>query len=110
MKKHPSKNPTFLGSATVIFSKIDTYGAVANREEIRRNTQKHPIKNPQQKPPAKTPSKNPTGPGEDMELPKYFLKLHQTAPTGPGEDVELPKYFLKLHQTAPDLKKKIQKY
>ena len=43
----------------------------------------------------------PTGPGEDMELPIYFLKLHQTAPTGPGEDMELPKYFLKLHQTAP---------
>ena len=26
----------------------------------------------------KHPSKNPTGPGEDMELPIYFLKLHQT--------------------------------
>ena len=36
-----------------------------------------------------------------MELPIYFLKLHQTAPTGPGEDMELPIYFLKLHQTAP---------
>ena len=34
----------------------------------------------------------------------------QTAPTGPGEDMELPKYFLKLHGTAPgNLKKKIQK-
>ena len=43
----------------------------------------------------------PTGPGEDVELPKYFLKLHQTEPTGPGENIELPKYFLKLHQTEP---------
>ena len=25
----------------------------------------------------------------------------QTAPTGPGGNTELPKYFLKLHQTAP---------
>ena len=25
----------------------------------------------------------------------------QTAPTGPGENIELPKYFLKLHQTTP---------
>ena len=40
----------------------------------------------------------PTGPGEDIELPIYFLKLHQTAPTGPGEDIELPIYFLKLHE------------
>ena len=48
--------------------KLTPMGAVANREEIRRNTL------------SKTPSKNPTGPGEDMELPKYFLKLHETAP------------------------------
>ena len=27
----------------------------------------------------------PTGPGENIELPKYFLKLHQTEPTG-GRD------------------------
>ena len=25
----------------------------------------------------------------------------QTAPTGPGENIELPKYFLKLHVTSP---------
>ena len=25
----------------------------------------------------------------------------QTTPTGPGEDVELPNYFLKPHPTAP---------
>ena len=30
----------------------------------------------------------------------------QTAPTGPGEDMELPIYFLKLHQTAPDTPRK----
>ena len=55
-------------------------GAIANREEIRRNTQKHPIKNP-------------TGPGEDMELPKYFFKLYETAPTGSGAEAAL---FLEL--------------
>ena len=27
------------GSETAVFSKIESYGAVANREEIRRNTQ-----------------------------------------------------------------------
>ena len=26
----------------------------------------------------------PTGPGEHIELPNYFLKLHETAPTGSG--------------------------
>ena len=62
---------------------------LGNREEIRRNTL------------SKTPSKNPTGPGEDMELPIYFLKLHETTPTGPGENIELPIYFLKLHETTP---------
>ena len=25
----------------------------------------------------------------------------KTAPTGPGENIELPKYFLKLHETPP---------
>ena len=28
----------------------------------------------------------PTGPGEDIELPIYFLKLHQTEPTGPWSE------------------------
>ena len=36
-----------------------------------------------------------------MELPIYFLKLHETTPTGPGENIELPIYFLKLHETTP---------
>ena len=31
----------------------------------------------------------PTGPGEDMELPKYFIKLHETALTGPGANRQL---------------------
>ena len=63
----------------------------------------------------------PTGPGENIELPKYFLKLHQTEPAGPGSEAVifakidtygavanrtyrawgLPIYFLKLHETAP---------
>jgi hypothetical protein len=29
----------------------------------------------------KPPSKNPTGSEGSIALPKYFLKLHQTAPT-----------------------------
>ena len=27
----------------------------------------------------------PTGPGENIELPKYLFNLHQTAPTGSGD-------------------------
>ena len=30
----------------------------------------------------------------------YAVRL-KTAPTGPGENIELPIYFLKLHPTAP---------
>ena len=48
-----------------------------------------------------TASTGPGEDGEDIELPKYFIKLQQTAPTGPGENIELPKYFIKLQQTAP---------
>ena len=35
----------------------------------------------------------PTGPGANIELPIYFLKLHQTEPTGPGFATVI---FLKL--------------
>ena len=35
-----------------------------------------------------------------IELPKYFIKLHQTAPTGPRENIELLKYLFNLHQLA----------
>ena len=43
----------------VVFSKIARYGAVPNREEIRRNAQ------------AKTPRKNPTGPGAYQILIRF---------------------------------------
>ena len=36
----------------------------------------------------------PTGPGENIELPKYFIKLHQTEPTGLGYSAH--HFFLKL--------------
>ena len=38
----------------------------------------------------------PTGPGENIELPKYFLKLHETEPTGPGAEAVIPPKIVRL--------------
>ena len=43
----------------------------------------------------------PTGPGGNIELPKYFFKLHETAPTGLGYSTH--NLFLKL---TPMVRKK----
>ena len=45
-------------------------------------------------------------PLDDFKTQRKITKLTpmvrlETAPTGPGENIKLPKYLLKLHETAP---------